>query len=359
MRTLVIGGTGPTGPYIVDGLLARGHETVILHRGVHEVSGHCEVEHIHADTFAAEAISAALTGRRFDVVIATYGRLRLAGEVLAGRCEIFIGVTGMPVYAGYRDPDSVVRRGMRIPTKESDDVVDEDTGSELTKLSYLVHRTEEAIRALHDRGAFAATILRYPQIYGPRQIYPQEWSVVKRIIDKRKQIILSDGGLAIHTRCAARNAAHAVLLAVDHTETAAGQTYNVGDDEQFALHQWVDLVASAMGASIEIVSMPHALARPAWPLFPGNKCAHRLLDTAKIRTELGYADIVSPRDALQETVDWLLMDGLSKDGYHNFRDTFDYATEDQLIGLYQQASKSVKRNIPSLFDEPIDDIAYE
>ena len=37
MKALVIGGTGPTGPYIVEGLLRRGYEVTIYHRGTHEV----------------------------------------------------------------------------------------------------------------------------------------------------------------------------------------------------------------------------------------------------------------------------------------------------------------------------------
>ncbi len=37
---LVVGGTGPTGPYIVEGLLQRGYQVAILHRGEHE--GGCQ-----------------------------------------------------------------------------------------------------------------------------------------------------------------------------------------------------------------------------------------------------------------------------------------------------------------------------
>ncbi len=50
MKALVIGGTGPTGPFLVQGLLHRGYDVTILHRGTHEVAEiPPEVEHIHAD----------------------------------------------------------------------------------------------------------------------------------------------------------------------------------------------------------------------------------------------------------------------------------------------------------------------
>ena len=37
MKVLVIGGTGATGPFVVDGLIKRGYEVTVFHRGVHEI----------------------------------------------------------------------------------------------------------------------------------------------------------------------------------------------------------------------------------------------------------------------------------------------------------------------------------
>ena len=63
MKALVIGGTGPTGHHIVNGLLARGYTVEILHRGTHEIAEiPPEVAHHHADPYA--------------LCVATYGRLR-------------------------------------------------------------------------------------------------------------------------------------------------------------------------------------------------------------------------------------------------------------------------------------------
>ena len=50
MRALVVGGTGPTGPFIVNGLRDRGYGVTIFHRGTHEIPEiPDEVEHIHGD----------------------------------------------------------------------------------------------------------------------------------------------------------------------------------------------------------------------------------------------------------------------------------------------------------------------
>ena len=62
MKALIIGGTGPTGPYIVEGLLQRGYQVTILHRGTHEVDMPPEVEHIHGDPHFVETLEEALAG---------------------------------------------------------------------------------------------------------------------------------------------------------------------------------------------------------------------------------------------------------------------------------------------------------
>ncbi|GAI28333.1 unnamed protein product, partial [marine sediment metagenome] len=64
------------GSHIVGGLLKRGYQTSILHRGVHEVKLSREVEHIHADPHFVDTLAEALGARKFDLIICTYGRLR-------------------------------------------------------------------------------------------------------------------------------------------------------------------------------------------------------------------------------------------------------------------------------------------
>jgi Trk K+ transport system NAD-binding subunit len=77
MKALIIGGTGPTGHFIVNGMLRRGYDVAMLHTGRHEVAEiPPSVEHIHTDPFSEEALRAALGNRTFDLTIAAYGRLR-------------------------------------------------------------------------------------------------------------------------------------------------------------------------------------------------------------------------------------------------------------------------------------------
>lgn len=329
---LVVGGTGPTGPHIVRGMLDRGFEVTLFHRGVHESDELPPVEHIHGDPHFRETIEESLAGRDFDVVLALYGRIRFLAEVMEGRCEQFVSVGGAPGIRGQMAPERVFPFGlMGVLDEDAPTVSDPDESN----AAYKIAITERRIMELHAAGAFRATHLRYPQIYGPRQVTPREWSIVRRVLEGRRTIIVPDGGLVLRSRSSARNAAHAVLLAVDRAESGAGRIYNVAEDEQYTVRQWHELVAAAAGGQIDIVSLPEELARPFHSIpRPRN---HMLLDTRRIRDELGYRDVISTRDAIQETVDHLISDPVTPTSHPNFPDRFDYESEDAFLFEYRRS----------------------
>ena len=124
----------------------------------------------------------------FDVVIATYGRIRIVAEAFAGKTGQFIGIGGFPAYRGFfvRPPisQSVCRsRFPRLPPPFR--------AKRRHRFSYLIASTEQAVLGVHPRGAY----FRYPYVYGPYQLVPREWCVIRRILDRRPFMILADGGL--------------------------------------------------------------------------------------------------------------------------------------------------------------------
>lgn len=180
MRVLVIGGTGSTGPYVLQGLLERGHEVTLLHRGVHEPAGLPDVPHIHGDPHFAETLTEALQGCEFDAVFALYGRLQVLAEHFAGRCERFISAGGRPVYGGYLDPESTRPRGMRLFAPEDSALADPQRMRDPKTAAFVgkMLAAEAAVMAAHLAGAYQATHFRFPYVYGPRAIGALEWSVV-------------------------------------------------------------------------------------------------------------------------------------------------------------------------------------
>jgi nucleoside-diphosphate-sugar epimerase len=335
-RALVVGGTGPTGPFIVNGLRARGYATAILHRGTHEIDEiPPDVEHIHADPYDGAALDAALAGRRFDVVVATYGRLREVARACVGRTDHFVGIGGVPLYRGWMRPEDLVPRGLSVPVPEHAPQVESET--ELRK-GFMIRRTEEAVFAHHPRAA----MFRFPIVYGPRQPLPLEWCIVRRVLDGRRAIVLPDGGLTLSTAGYVENLAHAVLLAVDRPDASAGQSYNCGDERTLTLRQRVESIAHILGHSFEVVGVPADVALPAWPMLTHEASDHRLMDLAKLRGELGYRDAVPPQEGLRRTAEWLVANRPDPFVEQLLGDPFDYEAEDRLIAAAREGLERMR-----------------
>jgi nucleoside-diphosphate-sugar epimerase len=342
-EVLVVGGTGPTGPHVLDGLLARGHDVTIFHRGFHEPPRLARVEHLHGDPHFRASIDETIAGRTFDVVLAMYGRVKHLAEALRGRCGRFVSIGGAPVYLGF-----FPRAGYRMPVPVTEDdpiAASAPADDAALQFSLRLAEAEAAVFSSHP----GATVLRYPMLYGPGNARPQEWSVIRRVRDGRRHMILPDGGVQVHSRCAARNAAAYVLAVVDHPDVAAGQVYNCGDPFDWSTRQWVEAILELLDAELELVSIPADIAvEAAASLLPlaGTTATHSVLSTEKARQQLGYRPAVHPLDALRELLDWYARQpDFDPRGSPAFTDRFSYDTEDTLVEAYTRAAKGVMASV--------------
>lgn len=326
---LIIGGTGPTGPLIAGGLVERGFSVTILHSGRHEVPEVAHLRHLHGDAYSLEGLEGAIGSATFDLAVATYGRLRAVADVLVGKVGRLISVGGVPAYRGYYDPAVFDPPGLPVPSREDGPMATEAEDGK----SYRIARTERLLFEAHP----TATHFRYPYVYGPRQLVPREWCVVRRILDARPFLILPDSGLTLVTFGYVDNLAHAVLLAADHPETSMGEVFNCGDDETLTLRQVAELITNELGHHWELLALPAELAVPARPLLMGASTTHRLLDTAKARERLGYRDVVPARQAVRRTARWLAEHRPEPGGLEEtvLEDPFDYAAEDRLAAWWR------------------------
>jgi nucleoside-diphosphate-sugar epimerase len=328
---LLIGGTGPTGPAIAAGLEARGFDVTLLHSGNHEVPEVERFRHLHGDVFHDDGLREVLGDETFDVAIASYGRLRSVAEVLKGRVGRLLSIGGVPVYRGFFDPAVHSPPGLPVPTREDAELATEaDDGK-----SYRIGRTEQLLFEVHP----TATHFRYPYVYGPRQLAPREWCIVRRILDGRPLMILPDDGLSLITFGYVDNLAHAILLAVDKPDESMGEIFNCGDDERLTIRQVAEIVTDELGHDWELLSMPGDLAVPARPLMMNYRTTHRVMDTSKLRTKLGYRDVVPARDAVRLAARWLVENQPERGGYEEtaLQDPFDYDAEDRLAAWWRAA----------------------
>jgi hypothetical protein len=156
----------------------------------------------------------------------------------------------------------------------------------------------------------------------------------------------AEDGLSLNHSGYVENAAHAVLLAVDKPDAAKGQIYNCGDERLLTLRQIVEIIADSLGHPLEIVSMPWRFAIPARPMMAQPWSTHRVLDLAKIKMQLGYADVVTPARGLALTARWLREHPLEHGGAGEriLQDPFDYPAEDEIISAW----KSLCEKMPAI-----------
>jgi nucleoside-diphosphate-sugar epimerase len=287
----------------------------------------------------------ALEGRRFDLVVATYGRLRIIAEALKGHTTRLISVGGYAVYKGWlhvTDPECLAH------SEDSVSPIPEEGYLEEPGVDHFVDRIrqgEEAVIQAYKEGHYNTTHFRYCQICGPRHLCPAEWSFIRRALDGRRQLGMPGGGKILVSRVYAENAAHAVLLAVDKPDASAGQIYNVRDELVLTLRQWVDYIMRAMGHEMEFVDMHQGVVQlgPRYIATPLLRPDHRITDIAKIQWQLGYHDIVPAEKGVELTVKWFLENRPKPGGEKEtaLGDPFDYAAEDLLIQKFSSLQKEI------------------
>ncbi|HSV83173.1 MAG TPA: hypothetical protein VLK85_28575 [Ramlibacter sp.] len=344
MKTaLLIGGTAATGAPIANELRSRGYAVTVYHRGTHELDALLDLEHIHGDPHQPEAIRRDLAGRGWDVAIATYGRVRHLAQELRGRTGHFVSVSGMPVVGMV--PGVPAREDHPHESREHAPVG-------LRGLLPRIAETEREVLAAHARGDFAATVVRYPYVYGPHSIVPLEWHVIRRVLDRRRRWIVQGDGLALTGRCAAPNAARLIGRVIDQPRVAGGQVYHAADARQYSVREWVEMVAQVLGWSFEFVDIPAAIAAigsscipmaaehswTRWTDVAAGRLRHALVSSDKARAELGYVDAVDPASWIATTVaHWMATPpSVGQPGDYLGPLDFDYAAEDRVLAFWDQ-----------------------
>jgi nucleoside-diphosphate-sugar epimerase len=175
------------------------------------------------------------------------------------------------------------------------------------------------------------TVLRLPMVYGPGDSLHRFHPIVKRVGDGRRQIVFSaDLAQWRATRGYVENVSAAIALAAT-SDRAAGRIYNVGEADALTELEWAKRIAATMHWDPEFVVVPDADA-PAHLRSPGNTAQHWVMDTTRIRDELGYAEIVPRDDAIQRTIQWEHANPPSGFTPHQF----DYPAEDAVAAAARE-----------------------
>jgi len=174
------------------------------------------------------------------------------------------------------------------------------------------------------------TVLRLPMVYGPGDRLHRWFPIVKRMDDRRPAIVFEDRHARWHSpRGYVENVAAAIVLAATSAR-AAGRVYNVAGAENLSELEWARRIAAVTAWRGEFVVLP-ADRTPAHLRPGGNLDQHWVVDTTRIRDELGYAEPVAEHEAIRRAVEWERANPPAIDS-----GAFDYAAEDEAVLGYSR-----------------------
>jgi nucleoside-diphosphate-sugar epimerase len=309
MNILIIGGTYFIGPHVVAQLLRAGHEVTIFHRG----KGKCkslpeQVNHIHGDRVNMHDFREDFRNLLPEVVLDMIPMSEQDADTLM---KVFTGIAKRIVALSSQD---VYRAWGRLLGSEPGPI-DEIPLYEDSPLreKFYPYRDKGYARNDYDKilverkilgvPELPGTIIRLPMVYGQGDYQHRLYFYLKRMDDHRPAILLSDK-LASWSWAKAHveNAAHAIVLAATIAR-AAGSIYNVSEVKTISTLEWVQLISKITGWQGKVI----VLADDRLPdHLKANLYAPQdfIVDSSKIRRELGFAEPVSLEQGLELTIAW-------------------------------------------------------
>jgi nucleoside-diphosphate-sugar epimerase len=334
MKVLVIGGTLFIGRGLVAELLKAGHDVTILHRKPGHDFGR-RVHELVADHNDPEALRAAISGKRFEIVFDNVydwqrGTTAAQVEATARACD--------DTLKRYVFMSSVAAYGDGLNHHEGDALAPDSHPDPYVRNKAM---SERALFRMYQRSGFPVVTLRPPFIYGPGNPFYREAFFWDRMRDHRPVILPGDGHRLMQF-VYIKDLIGACLKAAE-TPGTAGHAFNVANCRPVTQEELLRLLAEACGKKATIVHVPRRLIQEmGGSPFGPNLYFGYYFDLPPITEIVSKAQRMlhfQPTDfltGLKETYRWYLR--------HHVKDTSNYPFEDRLLAaaarLQQQQTAS-------------------
>lgn len=263
MKVLVTGATGFLGSHIAEQLARQGHTVRVLLRRTSDRSflQGIEVEESLGDVTQPDTLPAAVQGVEAIVHAAGLVKARSAAEFDAvnagGTANLLSALGPAPRLRRFVYISSLAAHG---PSQDGRPRPPDAPPAPVTAYGRSKLKAEEAVRSWAGDGR-AATIIRPPTIYGPRD---RQLLIFFQLARWRLAPLLGDGTNAV-SLVYVEDAARAAALAATAADDAPSATYAVDDG---AVYTWRDLLAAVeqtLGKKVfRIPSPPWAFAAAAF-----------------------------------------------------------------------------------------------
>jgi UDP-glucose 4-epimerase len=308
---LVTGGAGFIGSHLVDALLARGDDVVVLDNlstGSRD-NVHADAELVEGDVAEGGAVRKAFALRSFDAVLHIAGQASIAKSFDEPERDLRVNVAGTLNVVGEAIASGVRRllhassmtaygEPRTIPTPESEPCIP------VSNYGVTKYASE---RYVHVAGArddvdLAVTSLRMFNVYGERQSLTNPYQGVLAIfvgnVLRGEPIAIHSDGNQTRDFVYVGDVVDAWLRLLDN-RAAAGQVYNVGSGRETTIAELARAVVRACGHDEwEIATGPAQLGDLR------RSCA----DVRELQRATGWQPATSLDDGMRRTVDWARAD---------------------------------------------------
>ena len=298
MRVIVTGGAGFIGSHVVDALVARGDEVVVVDSLVHGSKDNVSAGAVLHERDIREPLDDLFDAVRPEAVfhLAAQADVRVSVERPVDDAEI-------NVLGSVRVLEEARRHGAQVVFSstggaiygECEEPAREDSPCEpLSPYGTAKLAAEEYLRSynrLHDTKHVS---LRYGNVYGPRQDPHGEAGVVAIFLGAlargEQAKIFGDGG---QTRdyVYVGDVARATLSALGH----GGGVFNVGTGRETSVVELYEIAARVAGSEMPAVHEPARLG----------ELQRSFLDPSLAARELGFGAMVELEDGLAATWEWV------------------------------------------------------
>jgi nucleoside-diphosphate-sugar epimerase len=310
LRVLIIGGTRFVGPPLVRELLRAGHQVTVFNRGTSEGEVPPGVRRLCGDRVHLSRYTAEFGALAPDVVIDMVAYTQSEAEELV---RVFAGVAGRLVVISSCDVYQVRDRLWGLnPGPVEPSPLTEDAPLRTRMFPYRTtedrpkYHYEKILveRAVMGQDLSPATVLRLPAVYGPGDFQHRAFEYLKRMDDGRRVILGGEKQLRWRwSRGYVDNVAAAIALAATRP-AAAGRIYNVAEEPALSTADWIGRIGRGAEWNGRVQGLPED-DLPEHLRSAGMDWRHDwVVDTTRIRRELGYVESVGPDEALSRTVRW-------------------------------------------------------
>lgn len=304
MRILITGGTGFIGSFVVEELLSKGHEVVIIGNGrqlpVYLEESSKKIAYYQGDFGETDVLDKALSGCNAVIHLAwstvpkqTKGAtafefssnisssINLIEKAIDFNIDKFIFISsGGTVYG--------IPELIPIPELHKSNPISNYGLSKLT--------TEKLFHLYHYSSKIKYTVLRISNAYGERQNLYKNQGVIgvwlKNILQKQEIEIWGDGSV-IRDYVYVKDVASAIVKAL-HSVNGA-EIFNIGSGQGITLNEIMLEMRKIVGLSFDVIYKPSRDFD-----VPVN-----VLDISKAKESLGYCPSTNLHDGISRTWEWL------------------------------------------------------